>query len=86
MTQNMNQLILVSSLFKIHLYELEGSEGGGAVLAEHEASDAEELRVEAAVAQTEQEAAEQRHAHTATHAHRSHTDFSQHTHSMRSTR
>lgn len=53
MTQNMNRLVLVSSVFKTHLYELEGSEGRGAVLAEHEASDAEELRVEAAVAQTE---------------------------------
>lgn len=53
MTQNMNRLVLVSSVFKSHLYELEGSEGRGAVLAEHEANDAEELRVEAAVAQTE---------------------------------
>lgn len=47
-----------------HLHELEDSEGGGAVVAEHEADDAEELSVEAAVAQTEQEAAEQRHPDT----------------------
>lgn len=50
-----------------HLYELEDCEGGRAVVAEHEADDAEELSVEAAVAQTEQEAAEQRHSDAAPH-------------------
>lgn len=56
--------VTVSSVWNSHLYELEDSEGGSAVVAEHEADDAEELSVEAAVAQTEQEAAEQRHADT----------------------
>lgn len=45
------------------LDELEDSEGGGAVVPEDIAHDAEELCVEAAVAQTEQEAAEQCHPH-----------------------
>ncbi len=52
----------------IHLDKLEDSEGGSAVVTEHEADDAEKLCVEAAVAQTEQEAAEQRHTHTS-HTH-----------------
>lgn len=42
-----------------HLYEPEDGEGRRAVVAEHEADDAEELSVEAAVTETEQEAAEQ---------------------------
>lgn len=50
-----------------HLDELEDGKGGGAVVVEHEADDAEELRVEAAVTQTEQEAAEQGHAHAEAH-------------------
>lgn len=47
-----------------HLYELEDGEGRSAVVTEKESDDAEELSVEAAVAQTEQEAAEQRHPET----------------------
>lgn len=42
-----------------HLYEPEDSEGRRAVVTEHEADDAEELSIEAAVTETEQEAAEQ---------------------------
>lgn len=42
-----------------HLYEPEDGEGRGAVVTEHEAHDAEELSVEAAVAKTQEEAAEQ---------------------------
>lgn len=42
-----------------HLYEPEDGEGRRAVVAEHEADDAEELGVEAAVTEAEQEAAEQ---------------------------
>lgn len=47
-----------------HLYELEDGEGRSAVVMEHEAQDAEELSIEAAVTQTEQEAAEQRQLDT----------------------
>lgn len=42
-----------------HLYEPEDSEGRCAVVTEHEADDAEELSIVAAVTETEQEAAEQ---------------------------
>lgn len=42
-----------------HLYEPEDSEGRRAVVAVREADDAEELSVEAAVAEAEQEAAEE---------------------------
>lgn len=56
----------VPSASETHLYELEDSKSGGAVIVVHEADDAEELSVEAAVAQTEQEAAEQRHPDTET--------------------
>lgn len=47
-----------------HLYEPEDGEGRRAVVTEHEANDAEELSIEAAVTQTEQEAAEQRQLDT----------------------
>lgn len=49
-----------------HLCEPEGGEGGRAVIMEHEAEDAEQLSVEAAVAQSEQEAAEHGYAHANT--------------------
>jgi len=47
-----------------HLDELEDGEGRSAVVSEPEADYAQELSVEAAVTQTQQEAAEQGHAHT----------------------
>lgn len=47
----------IANVGRGHLDELEDGEGGGAVVPEHEANDAEELRVEAAVAKTKQEAA-----------------------------
>lgn len=47
-----------------HLYEPEDGEGRSAVVTEHEAHYAEELSIEAAVTQTEQEAAEQRQLDT----------------------
>lgn len=58
-----NVTVTVSSS-QTHLYELKDGEGRSAVVAEYESDDAEELSVEAAVAQTEQEAAEQRHPET----------------------
>lgn len=57
---------------KSHLDELKDSEGRRTVVAEHEADDAEELSVEAAVAQTEQEAAQQRHPETEPQHHTNH--------------
>lgn len=44
------------------LYELEDGKGRSAVVFKQEADDAEELSVEAAVSEAEQETAEQRHA------------------------
>lgn len=47
-----------------YLYEPEDGKGRSAVVTEHEAHDAEELSIEAAVTQTKQEAAEQRQLDT----------------------
>lgn len=47
-----------------YLYEPEDGKGRSAVVTEYEAHDAEELSIEAAVTQTEQEAAEQRQLDT----------------------
>lgn len=58
-----SKLLLQHPEAQTHLYELEDSERGGAVVSEHEANDAQELSVEAAVAKPEQKAAEQRHRH-----------------------
>lgn len=57
-------LVLTRARATSHLDELEDSEGRRAVVMEHEADDAEELSVEAAVAQTEEEAAQHRHPDT----------------------
>lgn len=53
---------LIKQLTWTDLYELEDGKGRSAVVFKQEADDAEELSVEAAVSEAEQETAEQRHA------------------------
>lgn len=58
------------SVISLYLDEFEDGEGRGAVLGVDAAQDAVELRVEAAVAQSQQEAAEQSHGHAEERRHR----------------